>query len=177
MVLNKHHRLGFHASKADVSLFIFHKTDISMSILIYVDDIIIISSSSFATDCLLQQLQVEFVVKDLGRLDYFLDTKVHHTLSDWFSYNIDISRTFCCTPTWGFLKASLPSCCMPTSSFCTMVHLSHQKMIHVTAAWLVLSRTYYSHILIYHSRLVKVSIYVGTKYVSLGCSEGNLWYL
>jgi hypothetical protein len=49
-------QLGFYASKADVSLFIFNKYGIQMYILIYVDDIIIVSSSSLATDRLLTQL-------------------------------------------------------------------------------------------------------------------------
>ena len=47
--------------------------------LIYVDDIINVSSSSLATNCLLEQLQVEFAVKDLGRLGCFLHIEVHHT--------------------------------------------------------------------------------------------------
>jgi hypothetical protein len=72
-------QLGFHASKADVSLFIFNKGGIQMYILIYVDDIIIVSSSSSATDRLLAQLQAEFAVKDLGSLSYFLGIEVHHT--------------------------------------------------------------------------------------------------
>lgn len=50
-----------------------------MYILIYVDDIIIVSSSSSATDRLLAQLQAEFAVKDLGSLSYFLGIEVHHT--------------------------------------------------------------------------------------------------
>jgi hypothetical protein len=72
-------QLGFYASKADVSLFIFNKDDIQMYILIYVDDIIIVSSSSVATDPLLTQLQAEFAVKDLGLPSYFLGLEVHHT--------------------------------------------------------------------------------------------------
>jgi hypothetical protein len=72
-------QLGFYASKADVSLFIFNKDGIQMYILIYVDDIIIVSSSSLATDQLLTQLQAEFAVKDLGPLSYFLGLEVHHT--------------------------------------------------------------------------------------------------
>jgi hypothetical protein len=39
-------QLGFIASKADVSLFIFNKANIQIYMLIYVDDIIIISSST-----------------------------------------------------------------------------------------------------------------------------------
>jgi hypothetical protein len=46
--------------------------------LIYVDDIIIISSSDTATERLLAQLRDDFTVKDLGTLNYFLGIEVHH---------------------------------------------------------------------------------------------------
>lgn len=46
--------------------------------LIYVDDIIIVSSSSAATQKLIHQLTNEFAVKDLGRLEYFLGIEVKH---------------------------------------------------------------------------------------------------
>jgi hypothetical protein len=72
-------QLGFQASKADISLFIFNQAGIQVYILIYVDDIIIVSSSSSATERLLQQLQQEFAVKDLGKLSYFLGIEVHHS--------------------------------------------------------------------------------------------------
>lgn len=72
-------QLGFTASKADVSLFIFNKGGVRMYILIYVDDIIIVSSSSLATNKLFAQLQVDYAVKDLGTLGYFLGIEVHHT--------------------------------------------------------------------------------------------------
>jgi hypothetical protein len=55
-----------------VSLFIFNKACIQMYMLIYVDDIIIVSSSSSTTEKLLHQLRQDFVVMDLGRLNYFL---------------------------------------------------------------------------------------------------------
>jgi hypothetical protein len=45
--------LGFLASKADVSLSIFNKANLHIYMLIYVDDIIIISSSPTATNKLL----------------------------------------------------------------------------------------------------------------------------
>jgi hypothetical protein len=44
--------------------------------LVYVDDIVIVSSSSHATRRLLQQLSASFPVKDLGPLNYFLSIKV-----------------------------------------------------------------------------------------------------
>ena len=71
--------LGFQASKADVSLFILNRPEVQMYILIYVDDIIIISPSTLATYKLLQQLRSEFAVKDLGALSYFLGIEVHRT--------------------------------------------------------------------------------------------------
>ena len=64
--------MSFTPSKADVFLFIFNKMGIQMYILIYVDDIIIISSSSTATKKLLTQLWDDFVVLNLGILSYFL---------------------------------------------------------------------------------------------------------
>jgi hypothetical protein len=69
---------GFTASKADVSLFIFNKANLHIYMLIYVDDIIIISSSPTATKKLLLQLQEDFAVKDLGYLHYFLGIEVAH---------------------------------------------------------------------------------------------------
>jgi hypothetical protein len=70
--------LGFTASKADVSLFIFNKANLHIYMLIYVDDIIIISSSPTATNKLLLQLQEDFAVKYLGYLHYFLGIEVAH---------------------------------------------------------------------------------------------------
>jgi hypothetical protein len=64
--------LRFHASKADVSLFFYSKGDINIFVLIYVDDIIVTSSSEKATTSLLKDLQDEFALKDLGDLNYFL---------------------------------------------------------------------------------------------------------
>jgi histone deacetylase 1/2 len=68
---------GFVASKSDTSLFIFHKCHITMFMLIYVDDIIVASSSQAATDALLKALSKEFALKDLGDLQYFLGLEVH----------------------------------------------------------------------------------------------------
>jgi hypothetical protein len=74
-------KLGFQASKVDVSLFIFNQGATQIYILVYVDDIIILSSSSQATKKLLEQLSRVFAVKDLGALNYFLGIEVHHISS------------------------------------------------------------------------------------------------
>jgi hypothetical protein len=65
---SKLHSLGFKPSKADVSLFVYNKGGVVIYLLIYVDDIIIASSSNAATEALLKDLQVEFALKDLGEL-------------------------------------------------------------------------------------------------------------
>ena len=48
-----------------------------MFLLVYVDDIIVASSSSKATAALLKDLNAKFALKDLGDLHYFLGIEVH----------------------------------------------------------------------------------------------------
>jgi histone deacetylase 1/2 len=47
-----------------------------MFVLVYVDDIIVASSSMEATRALLKDLEKDFVLKDLGDLHYFLEIEV-----------------------------------------------------------------------------------------------------
>jgi histone deacetylase 1/2 len=68
--------LGFVPSRADVSLFILNTKTVTIFMLVYVDDIIVVSSTVSAADQLLQQLRAEFPVKDLGSLSYFLGIEV-----------------------------------------------------------------------------------------------------
>jgi histone deacetylase 1/2 len=65
------HSLGFVPSKADTSLFLFDKSGITMCLLIYVDDIIVTSSSDAAITTLLHNLSSDFALKDLGELLLF----------------------------------------------------------------------------------------------------------
>lgn len=67
--------LGFRSSKADISLFYYNRGKHAMFVLVYVDDIIMASSSE-ATNSLLKDLEREFVLKDLGDLHYFLGIEV-----------------------------------------------------------------------------------------------------
>jgi len=64
--------LGFKSSKADTSLFYYSRGQYVMFVLVYVDDIIVASSSQSATNALLKDLEKEFALKDLGDLHYFL---------------------------------------------------------------------------------------------------------
>lgn len=47
--------------------------------LVYVDDIIVASSSQEATVTLLKNLEKDFAIKDLGDLHYFLGIEVHRS--------------------------------------------------------------------------------------------------
>ncbi|KAK1616215.1 hypothetical protein QYE76_021732 [Lolium multiflorum] len=67
-------QLGFIASKSDTSLFIYHKSNITIFML---DDIIVASSSHDATNALLKDLHQQFALKDLSDLHYFLGIEVN----------------------------------------------------------------------------------------------------
>jgi histone deacetylase 1/2 len=45
-------------------------------VLVYVDDIIVVSSTSKATSGLLDELKKDYALKDLGELHYFLGMEV-----------------------------------------------------------------------------------------------------
>jgi hypothetical protein len=69
-------QLGFHASKADLSLFFYNKGDVIIFLLVYVDAIVIASSSQEGVSALLEDLRAESALKDLGLLHYFLGIEV-----------------------------------------------------------------------------------------------------
>lgn len=68
--------LGFVPSKADTSLFYYNRGKYSLFVLVYVDDIIVASSSQEATEALIRDLQRDFALKDMGDLHYFLGIEV-----------------------------------------------------------------------------------------------------
>jgi len=69
-------KLGFVTSKSDTSLFIYRRQQVTIFMLIYVDDIIVTSSCPEAVTALLQDLKQDFALKDLGELNYFLGIEV-----------------------------------------------------------------------------------------------------
>jgi len=71
--------LGFVPSKADTSLFYYSKGEYTIYILVFVDDIIVASSSPKATTALLKDLQKDFALKDVGDLHYFLGIEVRRS--------------------------------------------------------------------------------------------------
>ena len=68
--------LGFVPSKGDTSLFLYHCHGVTIFMLIYVDDIVVTSSSSKAVEALLKDLFMDFALKDLGDLHYFVGIEV-----------------------------------------------------------------------------------------------------
>jgi hypothetical protein len=69
-------QLGFQPSKGDTSLFIYNKSGIMVFVLVYVDDMIVTSSSSQAISTLVSDLNTHFAIKDLGDLHFFLGIEV-----------------------------------------------------------------------------------------------------
>jgi histone deacetylase 1/2 len=57
-------------------LFFYNKGGVTIYMLVYVDDIVVVSSSDSAVDALLHDLGMDFALKDLGELHYFLGIEV-----------------------------------------------------------------------------------------------------
>ncbi|KAK1619343.1 hypothetical protein QYE76_024860 [Lolium multiflorum] len=76
---SKLYDLGFTPSKSDTSLFLYQKSGITIFMLIYVDDIIVASSSNDAITALVSDLNENFAIKDLGDLHFFLGIEVKKT--------------------------------------------------------------------------------------------------
>lgn len=66
--------VGFQQSKTDYSMFTRDEKSGFLTLLIYVDDIII--GSSNMTIVINVYLHFQFKIKDLGNLKYFLDLKI-----------------------------------------------------------------------------------------------------
>lgn len=73
--------LGFHTSKADSSPMVRSSSQSSCYILIYVDDIILMGSSTTEVQRIITLLNAQFALKDLGPLSYFLGIEVSYPTS------------------------------------------------------------------------------------------------
>ena len=63
-------------SNFDSSLFMYKSTNLIIYVLVYVDDIIVTGSDSHAIHRLINCLQLDFAIKDLGPLHFFLGIEV-----------------------------------------------------------------------------------------------------
>ncbi|GKB49912.1 ribonuclease H-like domain-containing protein [Tanacetum coccineum] len=66
-------RIGFHHSKTDASLFVYHHGYDIAYLLLYVDDIILTASSAALLQRIITSLHREFAMTDHGSLNYFLE--------------------------------------------------------------------------------------------------------
>lgn len=76
--------LGFHESKSDTSLFVYHRDSATTYLLLHVDDIILTASSSKLLRTIIDALGVEFDMSDFGSLHYFLGISVTRSFSGMF---------------------------------------------------------------------------------------------
>ncbi|GJS75302.1 ribonuclease H-like domain-containing protein [Tanacetum coccineum] len=74
-------KCGFVQSKSDYSLFTKKFGDVSIALLVYVNDIIIIGNNLHEINKFKQFLKTKFVIKDLGKLKYFLGIEFLETSS------------------------------------------------------------------------------------------------
>ncbi|XP_021979082.1 uncharacterized mitochondrial protein AtMg00810-like [Helianthus annuus] len=86
--------MGFMQSRCDNSLFTYHYGGDIAYLLIYVDDIILTTSTDSLREKLMGSLAAEFAMKDLGPLSYFLGITVSRIRQTMFlsqkSYALDI---------------------------------------------------------------------------------------
>ncbi|VVA40913.1 PREDICTED: Retrovirus-related Pol poly from transposon, partial [Prunus dulcis] len=76
--------LGFQHTYSDSSLFVKQVDSGIVILLVYVDDIIITGSAVSEIHKVIQSLTVEFEIKDLGDLHYFLGLQISHTNTGLF---------------------------------------------------------------------------------------------
>ncbi|XP_021857849.2 uncharacterized mitochondrial protein AtMg00810-like [Spinacia oleracea] len=74
-------QMGFIIAMSDTSLFTFKHGDDIAYLLLYVDDIILVTSSNNLRGHMITTLQTEFPMSDLGPLNYFLGISVTRTPS------------------------------------------------------------------------------------------------
>ncbi|GAU35295.1 hypothetical protein TSUD_54540 [Trifolium subterraneum] len=74
-------QMGFVKSKCDPSLLVHHQQGACTYVLVYVDDILITGSTPLLIKDLIHKLNVQFALKQLGEVDYFLGIQVHHNTS------------------------------------------------------------------------------------------------
>ncbi|XP_071704681.1 uncharacterized mitochondrial protein AtMg00810-like [Rutidosis leptorrhynchoides] len=77
-------QIGFSCSRADPSLFVYKPNSCVLYLLVYVDDIILIGNDDAMIRRFITRLHHEFVIKDLGKLSYFLGLEVTYTSTGLF---------------------------------------------------------------------------------------------
>jgi len=76
--------LGFQKSKVDPSLVIYHNEIVLCYLLVYVDDLVITWSNSSLLTHVIHNLGIQFSLKDMGTIHYFLGLDVVPTTTGLF---------------------------------------------------------------------------------------------
>ncbi|KAI0527444.1 hypothetical protein KFK09_003045 [Dendrobium nobile] len=109
--------LGFEFSRADPSLLIFHKNNIHLFVLIYVDDILITGNNPVQIQHILKQLQAEFKLKQLGDISLFLGIQVIKTTTGYFLSQSHYAQDLLCSAGFADCKpASTPAPSRPSTT-------------------------------------------------------------
>lgn len=94
--------LGFHSAKSDSSLFIRFQNDITLLVLIYVDDIIITRNNLHVIQHLIHILRTNYALKDLDHLHFLLGIEASWTpeaaLHLFQTSMIFFQKLICCMP-------------------------------------------------------------------------------
>lgn len=77
-------QLGFVPAKSDSSLFVLHRGDEEAHLLLYVDDIVLATSTTELLHRIIDQLRLEFDMKDLGPVHFFLSIQVRRMVIGFF---------------------------------------------------------------------------------------------
>ena len=86
--------LGFHATNANLSLFIYSDGHDLIYLLMYADDLLLTGNNSTLLRHLITLLNLEFKIRDLGSVHYFLGIEVTKTtmglMLSQYKYTLDI---------------------------------------------------------------------------------------
>lgn len=136
-----------------MSLLILHHDQLTLYVLVYANNILIIGSDASAITRLISTLGRDFPIKDLGSLSFFLGIEVHHSLDGIIlSQKCYINDLLC--------QASISSAKSVASSLATSTQLSVLLVIYLmislsVAAWLGVSSTSLSLVQILPSLLAR----------------------
>jgi hypothetical protein len=78
--------MGFTMTRSNSSLFIYKHDNDMAYLLLYADDIVLMTSSSTLLQHITRHLSNASAMKDLGSLHYFLGIHVQRTISGFFLY-------------------------------------------------------------------------------------------
>jgi histone deacetylase 1/2 len=129
--------LGFKPLRADTSLFYYSKGGHTLFVLVYVDDIIVASSSLEGTKALLSDLQKDFALKDLGDLHYFLESKLKETPMVWYYHKGSMQMIYYFGLVWISANLLTLHYLVHKNSVCLMVISSMKEIVQGIGVWWV----------------------------------------